>query len=145
MEEERGGRLYVCSDERCLFALGRTVEDLFGWGIRGQRQGGKGVHDEVDPEELDGFQDRLHVWVVDGGGKGEDNSGNIDGNLELWEVSMLRDGRDKGGGGCYLEELLDGVVDGSSPFQGCYNGCEVVVHEDNGGRLLGDFCTRDAH
>lgn len=99
---------YVCGDERCLFALRLTVENLFSWWIGGQSEGGECVHDEVDPEKLNGFENRSHFCVVDGGDEGEQDSGNVDGDLELWSVSILGEPR---GGELYSNEngLLEGT------------------------------------
>lgn len=44
-----------------------------------------------------------------------------------------------------LEELLDRVVDTTSPHDGRDDGSKVVVHDDDVGRLLGDLRSSDTH
>lgn len=60
---------HICCDERGLLSLGWPVKNLLGWRVGSEGQGGKCIHDEVDPEELHSGEDRLHVLVVHGSDK----------------------------------------------------------------------------
>lgn len=74
---------YSGSDQWLVLALRGTVENLFSGRVSGKGQGCKGIHDEVDPEELNGLEDRFHVGVIDGRDKGQEDSRDVDGDLEL--------------------------------------------------------------
>ena len=63
--------------------MGRPIEDLLGGWIGGKGQRGKGVHDEIDPEELHGGEDGFHVLICHGRDEGEQNCSDVDGDLEL--------------------------------------------------------------
>ncbi|KZL80213.1 hypothetical protein CI238_06569 [Colletotrichum incanum] len=93
VQDERGGQLedglpddhlpHVDGDERRLLALRKTVEDLLSGGIRSQGKGGKGVHDEVDPQELDSGEDGFHGGGRNGGDESKEDGSDVDGDLEL--------------------------------------------------------------
>lgn len=107
---------YVGGDQRLVLALRRSVENLLSWGIRGQGQSGEGVHDQVDPEKLNRLEDRLHVVVVNRGNEGEQDSRDVDGDLEL-RIHCQYMATTSGGVESYLQELLHRVVDRSAPFE----------------------------
>ena len=106
--------------------FGLPVERPLGSRVGSEGEGGESVHDQVDPQELHGGQDRLFLVRGDGGDKGQDDGGNVDRELEL-------------------QELSDRVVDTSTPLDGEGQRGERVVHDDNVGSLLGDLGTRDTH
>mmetsp|Transcript_14331 Transcript_14331/g.48991 ORF Transcript_14331/g.48991 Transcript_14331/m.48991 type:complete len:276 (+) Transcript_14331:626-1453(+) len=81
------------------------VSRIFG----GERQGSKGVHDQVDPEHLDSIQRALRQ---DGSANaGQRAGGDVDRQLEL-------------------QELADVVVNAAAPLDGCDDGNKIVVHDD---------------
>lgn len=90
----------------------------------GQSKGCKRVHDEVDPEELDGFKRGLFNNA--GSDEGHDKSSNIDSELEH-------------------EETLDVVVDGTTPHGGLNDGGKVVVKDLDIAGFLGNIGSGDAH
>jgi hypothetical protein len=77
---------HVEGDEGCGLLLGRTVQDAVGGRVGSKDNTSEGVHEEVDPEELNGGEDRLHLGVCDGADKGEDDGSDGDGDLELEEL-----------------------------------------------------------
>lgn len=83
---------HVDGDEGRLLALWQSVKDLLGRGVRSERKSGKGVHDEVDPQELDGGEDGFHVGIGDGGDEGEENSSDVDRDLELSTLMLTSTG-----------------------------------------------------
>lgn len=90
---------YVHGDERCGLGLRRSVEDGVSGRIGGQGESSHGVHDKVDlqrsvppktsqdgltyPEKLNGLENRLHLIVIHGRNEREQDSGDVDGDLEL--------------------------------------------------------------
>lgn len=90
---------HVEVDQGCVSVGGLTLEDFGAWGLSGEGEGGEGIHDQVDPEELDSREDRLVVLRGDGRDEGQHDSGDVDGKLEL-------------------QELADRVVDGTAPHKG---------------------------
>lgn len=48
-----------------------------------QSQGGKSVHDQVDPEKLHSSEDRVFTITGNSGDESEDDCGDIDRDLEL--------------------------------------------------------------
>lgn len=111
-------------DQGLVLSVGDSVEELLGGELGGEGEGGEGIHDEVDPEELDGGERGLTEDA--GGGEGDDEGDDVDGELEL-------------------EELTDGVVDVSAPHDGLDDGGEVIIHQDDIGGVLGDGGTGDTH
>lgn len=83
---------------------------MFLCGFSSESEGGKGVHDEVNPEDLDRGQDLL--VEEKGTQKHDENSDDVNGKLEL-------------------EELLDGVIDVTSELYADKSCVEVVSDEDN--------------
>ena len=74
-------------DERTS-TLGWAVENLFGRRVGGEGKGCKGIHNEVDPEELYGPEHRLHFVIVYGCDECEYNSGDVDSDLELFSLVL---------------------------------------------------------
>ncbi|KAI6767611.1 hypothetical protein HG530_005620 [Fusarium avenaceum] len=80
------------------------------------------THDEL----VDGLTDD-HLPHGDGDERSSDtNSGDVDGKLEL-------------------EELLDRVVNSTTPAESNNDRREVIIHEDNIGGFLGDFGSSNTH
>lgn len=52
--------------------------------IGSQGKGGKGIHDQVDPEQLHSRQDRIFVVVGHSGDKCEQDGCDVDRDLKLW-------------------------------------------------------------
>ena len=70
-------------DERGCLLVGLAVQN--GWRGRVGREGqrGEGIHDQVYPEQLNGVEHRFLFVAGNGGHKGEDDGGDVDGELEL--------------------------------------------------------------
>ena len=99
--------------------LGRDalLGDLVGIRVLGgESNGGKHIHDKVDPEELNNVEGR--VTKEDSGADDVDHAGDVDGDL-------------------VLNELANVVLDVASPSDGGDDSHEVVVHKDNIGVVLG--------
>ena len=118
-------------DKRLILALRRAVQDLLRWWVCGECEGGESVHDQVDPEQLDCTKRRLHLLAVDSGNKGQDDSSDVDGNLKLSWVS-IDVVKDEWMNQTYLKELLDSIIDSTTPHKGSDDRCEIVVHENDG-------------
>ena len=73
-------------------------------------EGAKGIHDEVDPEQLQHIEGRLARG--DGCDEGHDQRHKVDGQLEL-------------------QELADVAEDRAAPQHRLDNGGEVVIQDDN--------------
>jgi hypothetical protein len=80
---------HVGGDEGGLLALGRAVENLLSRGIDSKGESSKGIHDEIDPEELDRLEHGNHVRMIDSGDEGKKHSGNVDCELELEEWLLV--------------------------------------------------------
>ncbi len=76
---------HVSSDQTLKLRVGLSGEKLIGGRLGGQCQGGQGVHDEVDPQHLDGTQ--RGFFEDCGSGKGEDEGTDVYGELELQEFA----------------------------------------------------------
>lgn len=74
---------HVESDQRSRLLLRLTMEDVPGRRVRRKSQGSKGVHDKVDPQQLDSTQHRLLGGASHCGDKGKDDCSDIDRDLEL--------------------------------------------------------------
>lgn len=74
---------YVHGDERCGLGLRWSVEDGVSGRIGGQGESSHGVHDKVDPKELNSLENRFHLIVVHGRNEREQNGSDVDGDLEL--------------------------------------------------------------
>jgi len=101
---------HLVGDEAFTLGDGLALEELVTGGLGGEGQRGEGVHDEVDPQHLDGIEGGL---AEDGATHEGHNQGHeVDGQLEL-------------------KELPDGVEDVSAPLHGGHNRAEVVVEQDD--------------
>jgi hypothetical protein len=89
-----------------------------------ERRKYEGVHDEVDPEELNGGQ--RGTVATHGADERNDDGANVDRDLEL-------------------HELADVVKDAATPHDRLHNRAEVVVHDNDVGGLTGDLSTSDTH
>jgi hypothetical protein len=81
------GMTYGCCDERLVLALGRTVQDFFCRRVGGKSERRECVHDKVDPEQLHRLEDGLRIVVINSRNKGKQDSGDIDGDLELEKLA----------------------------------------------------------
>jgi len=77
-----------------------SLEEFGGWSFSGKSQSSHGVHDQVNPKHLDGFQRRFSLG--NSTNESDDDSNHVDSQLEL-------------------DELSDGVVDVSSPHNSLDN------------------------
>jgi len=68
-------------DDVFLLSVWWSLEKLSLWQFSSKSEGSKGVHDQVDPQKLDGSEWR--VLQDDGSNKRDDESDNVDGQLEL--------------------------------------------------------------
>lgn len=106
------------------FLIGSTLQQFVTGRLGGQREGGEGVHYEIDPEHLNGIQRR--VLQHDSSNQGHEDCDHIGRQLEL-------------------DELPYAVVDVSSVFDGRYYRGERVVEENDIRSVLGDVCASLAH
>mmetsp|Transcript_31445 Transcript_31445/g.70736 ORF Transcript_31445/g.70736 Transcript_31445/m.70736 type:complete len:393 (-) Transcript_31445:1730-2908(-) len=105
--------------EKLLLQAWRSV-GIFG----GEGERGEGVHDKVDPQQLDDRDRALRQRCSSD--RREDAGDDVDGELEL-------------------EELADVVVDAASPLHRRDDGLEVVVEDHNVCRLLRHLRPVDEH
>mmetsp|Transcript_13465 Transcript_13465/g.32026 ORF Transcript_13465/g.32026 Transcript_13465/m.32026 type:complete len:825 (-) Transcript_13465:799-3273(-) len=89
-----------------------------------ERKRGERIHNEVYPEHLDGRQ--RAVSQPQGTHGGDDDGRDVNGELEL-------------------QELCHGVVDVAAPVARLHDRVEVVIHQHNVTRRLGNGGTLDAH
>lgn len=71
------------SEKRCTLGDGLAVENLFCRGVSCKCEGSKRVHDQINPEQLNRTQDTRIVTSVERRDKGQDDSSNVDCDLEL--------------------------------------------------------------
>ena len=90
------------------------------------RARGKGIHDDIDPQQLDRSKDGLLIGRSDSRDKSDDDGSDVGQDLEL-------------------QELVDGVVNAVTPHDRFHNQSEVVVHENDIGCLLHNFCIGNTH
>eukprot|EP00960_Hanusia_phi_P053871 762480-Hanusia_phi.AAC.3 len=102
LEHGRGEEGLVPGARGALEEVGRGI-------LGGEGEGGEGVHDHVDPQELHGGEGALGEQRA--AQHGEDAGGAVDGELEL-------------------KELADVVVHVSSPLDCLHDGGEVVIQDD---------------
>lgn len=101
---------HLSSDQTFSLGVGFSLEEFVAGRFGGESEGGKSVHDKVDPQHLNGVERR---FSQDGTtNKGHNKSHEVDGQLELQEFS-------------------DRVENISSPLHGSHNGAEVVVEKDD--------------
>mmetsp|Transcript_11061 Transcript_11061/g.26845 ORF Transcript_11061/g.26845 Transcript_11061/m.26845 type:complete len:477 (-) Transcript_11061:1301-2731(-) len=117
-EEGRRARVGVPVEE-LLLEPGDAV------GVLGrQRERREGVHDQVHPQHLDRVERRL----------GEDRGAHARQRARRDVHRQLE-----------LQELADVVIDAAPPLDSAHDGHEVVVHDDDIGRVLGHVRPLDAH
>ena len=75
---------HLGGDQVLEFGVGLAGQEFFGWGFGCEGERGHGVHDEVDPQHLDGAQRRLlqHCGTCEG----HDEGAAVDGQLELQKL-----------------------------------------------------------
>ncbi|KAG5463349.1 MAG: hypothetical protein BJ554DRAFT_8288, partial [Olpidium bornovanus] len=120
--------LHVPVDEGLLLRVYRRAGQELGLVglVGGEGESAQGVHEKVDPEQLHGGEDGLAGRVDDRRHQGEQDGGDVDGELEH-------------------QELADALGHGTAPDERGHDGHEVVVQKDDRGGLLGDAGSRDAH
>jgi len=129
-----------------ILAVGLAVEEGAGRRLGGEGKGGHGIHDEVDPEELDRLEGRLAASVRDRTDKSQRDSDKVDRELELQKladrvVHIATCKRNLK----VLFTFFFPTIEKLTPHDGLDDGRKVVVHKDNVGGFLGDFSARDAH
>lgn len=111
-------------DNVVRFLIRRFIEEFFGGGFGGKGKSGKTVHDKVNPQHLNS---RKNGFVENNGSNESGNdSNNIDSQLEH-------------------NEFPNGIVNISSPLDSLDNGSKIIVHDQNGGGLFGNFSSRYVH
>eukprot|EP01136_Pigoraptor_vietnamica_P010646 Opistho-1_new@48532 len=133
-EDEHDGQLvyrlaqhhqhHAAREERLVASVRLALQQRVRGRLRREGERRKRVHDEVDPQQLHGRQRRL--LEHNRANERDDDGANVDGELEL-------------------QELGDRVVHVAAPLDGRDDRVEVVVHEDDVGRVLGHRCARNAH
>lgn len=101
-----------------------SLENSSGWFLGGEGESGKRVHDQVNPEHLNGIQRSL--LGHNSAQENDEHSNVVDGELELDEFSHV-------------------VIDVSSVSESDDNGGEVVIKKNDIGNQLGDISSRDTH
>ena len=100
-----------------VFCGNALFGDLVGVGVlSGESNGGKNIHDQVDPEELHNVEGR--VTEENSSGDDVDHASDVDSDL-------------------VLDKLADVVLNVTSPSDGGDNSHEVVVHKDDVSMVLG--------
>lgn len=117
---------HVNSEERIRLLVGLAVEQGLGSLVRRERERGKSVHYEVNPEELHCTEGRLLRCCCDSSDERDDDGRNVGVDLELKEFSH-------------------GVVHTTAPHDSVDNRRKVVIHQDDVGCLLGYLGPCDAH
>ena len=115
---------HVDIDQRFGFSRWFPIEGRIGWWIGSECESGKGIHDQVDPQQLDSRKNSTVGRRCDGRDESKNDGGDVDRQLELNEFS-------------------NGVVDTSTSLDGDDNVGEGVVHENDIGSSLGNFGTTD--
>lgn len=115
--------LHVGRQQRLVPAVGLLLQQVGRGVLRGERQRCQGVHDEVDPQQLQHREGRAAPG--DGCDKGHGERHQVDGQLEL-------------------QELADVAEDAAPPLHRLDNRAEVVVEDDDVGGLLGDVGAANA-
>ena len=93
-----------------------ALDHRWKWWLSGESEGCEGIHDQVDPEELDGVQRGLAE--DDDAHEHDEDGAEVDGDLELQEAGHV-------------------VEDVSAPHDGSQRSLEVVVRQDDVSSLLG--------
>ena len=116
---EHGGGydVFVAADR---FAVHEVVVS----GFQSEGQGRRAVHDDVDPEQIQGGERRFQAH--EDGREHDDDGREVDGELEG-------------------DEPLEVFVDVAAPFDGAGDGGKRVVQKDDVAGFLGDFGAGDAH
>jgi len=91
------------------------------WRLSGKSESSEGVHDKVDPQEVENGERRSAIEK--GSNDREDAASDVDSHLEL-------------------QELLHIVIDVSAPADGDHGGAEVVVQNDHVSLVLGQLAAR---
>lgn len=111
-------------DDSVVFIVWLSLEDLHGWWFSGKGESSEGIHDQVNPEHLNGSQ-----WGFSEDGRSEEDnehSNNVDGKLEL-------------------KELSDVIIDVSSELKSNNDGGEVVIQKNDITSTLGDISSGNTH
>lgn len=115
---------HLRSDDILVPGIGHSLQQFVYWGLSGQSQSSKRIHDQVDPEHLNGSQRRL--LEDDSASEGHHYGHTVDGQLEL-------------------KELSDAVENVTAVLDSCDDGAEVVIQKNDASRLLGNLGTSNAH
>ncbi|KAH3672959.1 hypothetical protein WICPIJ_009968 [Wickerhamomyces pijperi] len=107
-------------DQVGLSPLWLLIQDIVVRRIGGQREGSQSVHDQVHPKQLNSTKHRLALCGTDSGDESQQNSSDVDGDLEL-------------------DELLDRSGDTSPPLDSLDDPFEIIAHQNNVRGLLGNF------
>jgi hypothetical protein len=115
---------HLAGNNVIVTVLGHAVEETFLGELSGEGKGSKGVHNQVNPEELDGLERGLlgDARADKGGNEGT----NVHGELEL-------------------EEALNVIVNIATPHSSLHNASEVVVSDQNVGSLFAHVSAGHSH
>lgn len=115
---------HLAGNKVIVLVLRLAVQEGFSGCTSGKSQGGQGVHDEVDPKELDGVErGLLHDASTD---KGDGEGNEVHTQLEL-------------------EETLDVIVNVTSPLGGLHDSSEVIVLDEDIRSFLAGIGTSNSH
>ena len=104
--------VHIHVEERRRLLIGLAIEQSGARRIGSQRQSSERVHDNVDPQQLDGRQRAFLVCTRDSCNERDDDCSDVDRNLEL-------------------KEFAHGIVHAPASHDSLDNRGEVIVHEDN--------------
>jgi len=111
-------------DDKVILLVWGSKEDFIGWWFSGKGESAEGIHDQVDPEHLDGSKRR--ILKDDGSEENDEHGDDVNRELELQEFSYV-------------------IIDVSSVFQSNDNGAEVIIEKDNITSVLSNISTSDTH
>ena len=115
---------HLAGDDVVISVLRGSLEELGAGQLSGEGQGGKRVHDHVDPEKLNGLERRF--LKEDSSNNSEDEGVDVDSKLEL-------------------EETLDVIIDVTAPRGSLDDGEEGVILDDDVSGGLAHSGTGDTH
>ncbi len=115
---------HLTRDNEIVLDLRRSFEELWARQLGSKGKRSKGIHDHVNPKELNSLKGRL--FEEDSTNDSEKKSANVDSQLEL-------------------QETLDVVVDVTTPGASLDNGGEGVIGNDDVSSSLTHISSGDTH
>ena len=111
-------------NDKVVLLVWLSKENVIGWWFSGKGESAEGIHDQVNPEHLDGS--KWGILEDDRSEENDEHGDDVNGELELQEFSYV-------------------VIDVSTVFQSNDDGTEVVIEKNNIASILGNIGTGDSH